>query len=217
MARKFNISIDEFYHIYNRGASKATIFKNDDDKRRFKKLLFVCNNTESIVFRDIQNIALDKIERGETLVNIGGYCLMDNHFHLLVREKIENGTSIFIQKLLTSYSKYFNKKYKRTGTLFEGPFKATHIDTDEYLKYLFAYIHLNPIKIIDPEWRENGIADHKEAKKYLAKYSHSSYLDYMGADRVENIILNRFAFPDYFSQFKKFDQFIDEWLSFKTT
>lgn len=214
MTRKFNISIGEFYHIYNRGNSKSNIFRDKADIGRFQKLLFVSNNTNPVVFKEIQSLALDKIKRGEALVDIGVYCLMGNHFHLLVREKIENGTSIFMQKLLTSYSKYFNKKYGRIGTLFEGPFKATHADTDEYLKYLFAYIHLNPIKIIDPEWKENGIADYEEAKNYLARYSYSSYLDYMGTNRIENSILNKPVFPDYFSNFKEFSKFIDEWLSF---
>ena len=91
---------------------------------------------------------MDEIDRGETLVDIGIYCLVPNHFHLLIKEKTENGISEFVKKVATGYSMYFNKKYERTGSLFEGPFKAKRIDTDEYLKYIFSYIHLNRKQII---------------------------------------------------------------------
>ena len=91
---------------------------------------------------------------------------MPNHFHILVKEKIENGISKFMGKLTTGYSMYFNKRYDRTGSLFQGVFKSVHADSDEYLKYLFAYIHLNPIKLINPEWKENGIKDKNRANAF---------------------------------------------------
>ncbi|MEK7521732.1 MAG: transposase [Patescibacteria group bacterium] len=215
MERKFDFSIGEFYHIYNRGNNKSNIFLSDIDRKRFQKLLFVCNSTKPVVFKTIQGLPLDKIEKGEEIVSIGVYCLMPNHFHLLLREKTEGGISLFVGKLLTAYSMYFNKKNERTGKLFEGPFKATHADSDEYLKYLFSYIHLNPVKIIDPKWKENGITDHKRAQQYLANYSYSSYLDYAGIVREENLILDKTAFPEYFESIKEFSQTINEWLSFK--
>lgn len=216
MDRKFNFSVGEFYHVYSRGNNKSKIFLSENDWRRFQKLLYVCNGTQSVVFKTIQSLTLDKIERGDSLVDIGAYCLMPNHFHLLLREKTEGGISLFVQKLLTAYSKYFNKKNERTGKLFEGAFKATHADTDEYLRYLFSYIHLNPVKIIDPQWKENGILDRDAAKQYLQGYSYSSYLDYMGTERPEGKIVNRNEFPDYFEQPKEFREFIDGWLSFNS-
>ncbi len=183
-------------------------------------LLYVCNSTKAV---DINThfqgrkslLELFGTERDDTLVEIGLYCLMPNHFHILVREKVEGGLSKFMGKLATAYSMYFNKKNNRTGTLFEGRFKAKHANADEYLKYLFAYIHLNPVKIIDPEWKENGIGDRDGAKKYLAEYSYSSYLDYMGTKRIEGKIINKSAFPEYFTDNKDFEQYINEWLSFK--
>lgn len=215
MSRNFSFSVGEFYHLYNRGTDKRLVFLNDTDRIRFIKLLYLCNSRKNFVFRDIPIGSTYGYERGETLVDVGAYCLMPNHFHFLIREKVEGGASLFMQKLSTAYSAYFNKKHKRTGSLFEGRFKATHADSDEYLKYLFSYIHLNPVKIIDPKWKENGIIDREKAKQYLTNYPYSSYLDYMGKERAEGKILERSSFPEYFEDIKEFSQTIDEWLSFK--
>lgn len=215
MSRKFHFSIGEYYHIYNRGTDKRTIFLDEEDHQRFIKLLYLCNSQRNIVFRDISENGEYEHERENTLVDIGSYCLMPNHFHILIREKVEDGTSLFMQKLSTAYTMYFNTKNKRTGGLFEGNFRATHVDTDEYLKYLFAYIHLNPVKMIDPEWKEKGITDRAVAKDYLSKYQYSSYFEYIGTSRREWKILNRVAFPEYFSDQRQFDDFIDEWLMYK--
>lgn len=216
MNRKFDFSIGEYYHIYNRGTDKRTIFLDDEDSQRFLKLLYLCNSQKNIVFRDISINDAYEYERADTLVDVGAYCLMLNHFHILVREKIENGSSLFMQKLLTAYTMYFNTKYKRTGGLYEGTFRATHANNDEYLKYLFAYIHLNPVKIIDPLWKDNGISDRTAAKEYLSKYTYSSYPEYLGILRKEWKILNRVAFPEYFADQRAFGDFVGEWLIFKT-
>lgn len=213
--RNFDFSIGEFYHIYNRGTDKRIIFLDDYDKQRFIRLLYLCNSEKNIVFREVIVEESYRYDRGNTIVNMGAYCLMPNHFHLLMHEKIEGGISLFMLKLLTAYSTYFNKKYKRTGGLFEGKFKAMHADADEYLKYLFSYIHLNPIKIIDPKWKENGITDRAEARRYLKLYTQSSYLDYLGNKRIENAVLNIGAFPEYFASFKEFEQCVEEWLTYK--
>ena len=217
MQRKIDFSVGEYYHVYSRGTDKRTIFLEQKDYQRFKVLLYICNNIDPVdmckYFQGGSTLTgLFKTKRGETLVDIGVYCLMPNHFHVLIKEKIEGGITKFLMKLLTAYSMYFNKKNSRTGTLFESKFKAKHIDSDEYLKYLFAYIHLNPIKLVDPKWKENGINDRENAKKYLAEYAFSSYLDYQNIERLETKIINREAFPEYFTPKEDFNVFIDEWL-----
>ncbi|MSU45328.1 MAG: hypothetical protein EXS47_01735 [Candidatus Zambryskibacteria bacterium] len=213
--RKFNFSIGEFYHIYSRGTDRRSIFLESEDWERFRKLLFLCNSSKGIVFSRVPAGKAYIHNRGETLVDIGAFCFMANHFHLLLHEKIENGVSFFMLKLLTAYSGYFNKRHGRTGGLFEGKFKAVHADTDEYLKYLFSYIHLNPIKHIYPDWKKVGIENIEKAKEYLLGYSYSSYFEYIGLEREEAKILNKEAFPEYFLDFKEFDQFVNEWLAFK--
>lgn len=219
MLRKFNFSTGEYYHIYNRGTDKRLIFLAQHDYKRFEALLYACNSSNPVNiglhFKQGRSfIELFEIERGETLVDIVAYCLMPNHFHLVVREKSEGGVAKFVSKLLTGYSMYFNKKNKRTGALFESRFKAKHADTDEYLKYLFAYIHLNPIKLIEPEWKESGIQDRVAAQEYLKSYEYSSYVDYQGSPRLQSKITNREAGPQYFDTTKDFDDFVNDWLSF---
>lgn len=214
MERKFKFALNEYYHIFNRGNNKTNIFLSDSDRKRFQRLLYFCNSDQPVITKTIQGRTLDKIKRVNRLVDIGAYCLMPNHFHLLLKGRTENGISIFMQKLSTAYSMYFNKRNDRTGGLFEGKFKATHADSDEYLKYLFAYIHLNPVKMVDPEWRENGVFDCEVARKHLEKYSYSSYLDYTGMKRDEGAIVDMSAFPEYFADFKEFDEFINEWLNY---
>jgi putative transposase len=216
MDRKFEFSIGEFYHVYNRGNDKRSIFTNDADYLRFIKLLFLANNTDPMVMREIPiGRSYVEVKRGETLTAIGAYCLMPNHFHLLLQEKIEGGISSFLKKLCTSHSAYFNKKYSRTGTLFEGRFKAQHADTDEYLKYLFSYIHLNPVKLIDKDWKDAGIKDLDKARAHLANYKHSSYQDYVGAPRAESVILDPTAFPEYFETRKDLETHINDWLNYQ--
>lgn len=217
MSRKITFSLGENYHIYNRGNDKRITFQNKADYDRFIALLYLCNSVKNIKLSDYPNVKLEKlldIKKEETIVDIGAYCLMPNHFHLLIHEKIENGISKFMQKLLTAYTMYFNKKNERTGPLFSGMFKATRTNEDEYLKYLFSYIHLNPIKFIEPLWKEIGIKDKKRANMFLESYNYSSFLDFTEKQRKENVILDKKHFPEYFENFKEFKNFIENWLAF---
>ena len=223
MARAFSFSPDGYYHIYNRGVEKRTIFTDKNDYNRFVALLYLCNGEVPVVLGRLsfEEKSLNKIvsmNRGETLVDIGAWCLMPNHFHLLLHEKKEGGISAFMQKLQTAYTMYFNAKYKRTGALFEGRFRARVVNKEQYLEYLFAYIHLNPVKLIDPSWKEEGIADPVRAKNFLSTYAFSSYLDFFGTNRSEGHILERNqggAFSEYFKTPKDFTEFLDNWLSYE--
>ena len=181
------------------------------------RVLYLANGHKPFIFRLVQGLPLDKIDVGEKKVAIIAYVLMPNHFHLLVKEITAGGTSDFMEKLLTGYAMYFNKKYERVGPLFQGTFKAEHADRDEYLKYLFAYIHLNPVKFIEPRWKERGIHDKRRAEQYLKQYRYSSYLDYIGFERGEHIILAKDEAPDYFANTYEFKDFIDDWLMFQNS
>ena len=222
MNRKISFAVNEFYHVYNRGVEKRVIFQDEYDYKRFVFLLNVANSDKPLDIRslkkdnDNQGLTFVKNE-GQPLVDIGAWCLMPNHFHLLIREKIDGGLSLFLQKLLTAYSMYFNRKYNRKGSLFEGRFQAEHLNTDNYLKYIYSYIHLNPVKILDPLWKDNGIKDLSEIKEFLREYKYSSYLDYVGLKRKEDIILNIESFPEYFTDKNKFESNLYDWLIFDPT
>lgn len=215
MERKFSFTEEEFYHVYNRGTDKRVIFFDKTDYIYFQKLLFICNSKNRIILRDLpKGQDVYSVERDGTLVDIGSYCLMPNHFHLLLYEKQEDAISLFMQKIATAYAMYFNKRHKRSGALFEGCFKAIHVDTDEYLQYLFAYIHLNPIKILQPDWKERGIKNLEESRSFLNSYRYSSHVEYLDHNRKEASIIEKSNFPEYFSSPHDFEFFMDEWLTF---
>ncbi|MEK7208022.1 MAG: transposase [Patescibacteria group bacterium] len=213
MQRNYAFAVGEYYHLYNRGVEKRKLFLDGKCRDRFVSLLHLCNGARSLVFKEIQGLPLDTIDVGERLVAIGAYCLMPNHIHLLVREIKKGGISRFMGKLLTAYSMYFNKRYERRGRLFENNFKARHAHFDQYLKYLYAYIHLNPVKLVEPSWRTKGIQNPARAKRFLSAYAPSSYLDYQRVKRPENIILDRRHFPEYFQQPLQFEHFLNDWLT----
>ena len=218
----------EYYHIYNRGNSKQDIFIDDQDRNRFVKLLYLCNSVRNIEFtRDVvdKKIEAFDFDRGDSIISIGAWALMPNHFHLYITpSRVErrgplrdekNPISLFMNKLSTGYSMYFNKKNKRTGKLFEGAFKSVLVKNDEHAKYNFSYIHLNPVKLIDPIWKEKGIKDIQKTLNFLSKYRWSSYNDYRGIKRPESKIICPKDFHVYFSDNKVSDEEIFEWLNYK--
>ena len=213
----------ELYHIYNRGTEKRPTFMNDADRNRFIELLFFCNSMKAVRLDDLhKNFSqgstlrglFESFDRDDTLVDLVAYCLMPNHFHLLLREKEEGGIAKYMQKLSNGYTGYFNKKYSRTGALFGGKYKIKHVDTDRYLKYLVSYIHLNPVKLIEPKWKEVGIQQRAKAQTFLSRYQYSSFLDYCGAERPEKQLLSMDILSRYYdmSAPKDFKESVEEWL-----
>lgn len=204
--RKQSFSLNEFYHLYNRGTEKRMIFLDEQDYQHFLFLMYVCNTEKSIELRKIG----ENFDRGETLINVGAYCLMPNHFHILVQEKTEGGISKYMLKLMTSYSMYFNKKYERTGKLYEGVFKSTHASNNNYLKYLYAYIHLNPAKLIDKNWKENRKLNKSRILEYVFSYRYSSLKEYLN---LKFKIINSIPFPNYFKKPNDHKEELLEWIS----
>ncbi len=210
--RKFHFSNSEFYHVYNRGNSKQIIFLDDYDKIRFTQLLVVMNKEAR---QNLSDLSPDSvyIKNNDPLVAIGAYVIMDNHFHILLKQLKDGGVIKYIQKVSTAYVGYFNKKYKRTGALFEGKFKAKHANTDIYLNYLYAYIHFNPAKMVDKEWKRNIVSKkNKNAINFIKMYPFSSFHDYCGIQREESSVLSRSEFPLYFKSSKDFIESLIRWL-----
>lgn len=115
------------------------------------------------------------------LVRIMAYCVMGNHYHLLVEEIQEGGITKFMHKLGVGYVKYFNSKHDRVGSLFQDKFKNVIVDNERYLQYLLVYINvLNPAQYIEPNWKEEGIQSIENVLEYAESYLWSTHLEYVG-------------------------------------
>lgn len=159
-----------FYHIYNRGVEKRQIFANEKDYQRFLQTLYYYQFSGPKPKFSQRNhfkiTSVQKFNQNQKIVDVSCYCLMPNHFHILVRQVKEDGIKEFMQKVINSYTKYFNTKYKRVGPLLQGTFKALPIETDVQLIHVSRYIHLNPLV--------------SSLTENLESYPYSSYLDYLG-------------------------------------
>lgn len=139
-----NFSTNEYYHVYNRGNNKRNIFLDNLDFKRFIDSIIQFNSEEPIGSIH-QNSFRDESLRSSTpkLVEIICYCLNPNHFHLLLRQLADNGISKFMHRVGTGYTNKFNLKYNGSGSLFQGRYKAIHVNSNEYLLHLSSYINLN--------------------------------------------------------------------------
>lgn len=203
MYRKTPFTENEYYHIYDRGVEKRKIFLNTKDYNRFVALLYIMNQDASFRMdnflqnnqNNLHNIFAE--EKEKTLVSILSYCLMPNHFHLILYEHTEGGISKFMGKLLTAYSMYFNTKYERSGPLLTRPFRSEHISNESQYMYIFSYVHLNPLSIIDKTWKEGGVKNRKETREFIEKYQFSSYQDFLENNRQESSIIDFSFIPEY--------------------
>lgn len=203
---------DQIYHIYNRGVEKRDIFTVDNDRRRFISYLYFFNDanaTDNI--RRLCDIRLETNDNREKLVEIIAFVLMDNHFHLLIKPAVENGVSVFMQKLGIGYTKYFNIKYKRVGPLFQGKYKFVQIETDEQLSYIPHYIHLNPVELIEPGWKEKTITNPEKAFNFAKDYYWSSLADYLGDNRFFNII-DKEILSEELGGSQEYEKDVNDWL-----
>lgn len=188
---------NEFYHIVQRGVEGRKIFLDEEDHFRFINSLLVFNDTKPAPWanrafweqRGPSSLMDYKPEK--PLIEIHTFSLMGNHFHILVRQLIEKGTTTLMRKL-GGYPYYFNKKYDRVGPLFQGRFKAIRIKTEAQLRNTFVYIHVNPIETIEPGWKEKGIKNPQKALQVLEKYKWSSYPDYIGTKNFPTVINKKF-------------------------
>ncbi len=185
--RKVVFAEDNFYHIYCRGTEKRKIFNSDYDRIRFIHAFYVCNNFLTIP----QRFDLIKLEPFEDLVptepniEVAAGCLMDNHYHFVVKPNAKEGISKVFQRLGTSYTMYFNKINERAGRLFETPFQAKHIDRQNYANYITQYIHLNPANLNQARPGSNG----DNLLKKIESYEWSTLPDYLGRKSRLSILL----------------------------
>lgn len=141
-----NFERDGVYHIFNRGVDKRLIFLDEQDYQLFLYYLYIYLTPLEKVLRRYHGLPLRLFNKNVAKeLDLLSYVLMPNHFHLILRQKMDGGISQFMKQLSNAYTQYFNHKYKRAGSLFEGAFKAVRIPTDELLVHTSRYIHLNPV------------------------------------------------------------------------
>lgn len=209
--RKIDFANNNYYHIYNRGVDKRIIFESNSDFRRFLEYLQFFNTTKKVQLADIRKTNLEDSPQ-EKLVDILVYCLMPNHFHLLLKQRISGGISTFMKKIGTGYSMYFNISRNRTGSLFQGPYKAKAVANDNYLTHLSRYIHLNPIELVETSWKEKGIKNKNKSFPFIEKYPWSSYAIYLAGGNHK--IVNRNILHELFSP-DNYKEFVQNWATEK--
>lgn len=195
----------EIYHLYNRGVDRRTVFTKKREYQRAVDILAYYRFT-NLPMRYSQLLSLPQIAQEATWqrirknptfeVQILAYCLMPNHFHLVLKQTQEGGISRFMANISNSYTKYFNTKYRRVGSLFQGPFKAVYVETEEQLLHLTRYVHLNPVT-----------AKHIEID-HLESYPWSSFPEYMGNTQTK--ICNTAWIRSHFSTSEKYRTFVSD-------
>lgn len=154
---------DGYYHIYNRGANRDVIFKDIQDYRVFLTYLktYLLPKDEVKLRALISSPSISEQEKEiyknllrlhnfHNQVKLLAYCLMPNHFHLLVRQQSKTAIEHFMRALITRYVLYFNKRQNKVGPLFQGKYKAVLVESEQQLLYVSKYIHRNPLKLANP-------------------------------------------------------------------
>ncbi|OGM93322.1 hypothetical protein A2333_02370 [Candidatus Wolfebacteria bacterium RIFOXYB2_FULL_49_7] len=212
----------DLYHALTRGVDKREIFKDKFDYLRFIHDLYEFNDVESVgtshrIFEKAKqtsgegHIVIDERHSRELLVHIHAFCLMPNHYHLLLSPAIEGGIPKFMKKLNMGYSRYFNERYERKGTLFEGKYKSILVTAHAHFVHLPYYIHLNPLDMFDYGWRERAVHNHADAMKYLEGYRWSSHLDYMGKKNFPSVTQRGFLL-EFFGGREGYAQALGQWV-----
>lgn len=170
----------EYYHIYNRGCNKEDIFY------------------KSTNYSYLMGLMEKRLEpfQASTIA----FCLMPNHYHFLLRQDSDISISNFIQSVFNSYTKAFNKMFGRSGTLFEGPYKAIHIDNHNYLIHLCRYIHLNPLdaRLVD----------------FLQNWKYSNYLEWIG--QRKSLLIDLEFVKNNFGNPEEYIKFVSDYIPTKT-
>lgn len=206
----------DIYHVVNRGFSKSEIFLERNDYLRFIRELHRFNNKEGALKNLPALKYFNNPLKQNKMIELLKWVLMPNHYHLLVCEIIDGGAVEFVKRLGNGYTKYFNIKYKRSGYLFQNSAKIINaVDLPHFL-HLPHYIDSNPLKLIEPRWKE-GIINKTETEliEFLKSYEFSSYYDYSKTSRNFSQIINREKFYELFD-YKNGEEYqsnFQEWLS----
>jgi len=204
----------DFFHVLNRGVDRRKVFLSNADYARFIHDVWEFNNEENVLSNTRRRVSLMVDVGRRPLVKIHFFCLMPNHYHLLVSpvdDDMEN-LSLFMKKLNGGYAKYFNEKYApRSGALWQGKYKSVLIESDRHFLYIPYYIHFNALDLFAPEWRKQCVASPKKAEEFLRNYRWSSHLDYLGEKNFPSVTDRKF-FLEYFGGEKGYARSVSKML-----
>lgn len=211
------------YHLVNRAIEGQMLFREIADYFRFMFCLYELNDKNLVKMRDrIEERKARKKYTGLTrasrkpLVEILAVCLMPNHYHLIVRQIVDNGISEFMRKLGDSYVGYFNEKHKRKGrgSIFQGHFKAVYIKTIRQFISTICYVFTNPVELIEKDWKEVGAKNSQKAINFLESYKWSNYLDCIGKKNFSSVTNRKFIF-EVFGGAENLKRAVENWILYK--
>ena len=224
--RKEKFTNDEIYHVILRGLDDSLIFKDINDYYRGIFSIYEFDNAKPIEIRKRRQARKKEkkkengspssaiIDKRDRFVDILCFCFMPNHIHLLAKQLKDEGITKFMRKVGTGYAKYFNSKYKRKGYVFQNRFRSVPIEDDNQLRIIFNYIHANPISLIEPGWKENGIKKLKEAAKFSREYKWSSYKDYIGENNFPSVTERNFL-SEFLGGIEGCNLSLKNWIEYK--
>jgi putative transposase len=216
--RNLEFITGEFYHIYNRGTDKRDLFLDDADNERFLESLHLFNDRyygspKTMMQRTLALSMSDRFDfEREHFVEICAYTLIPNHFHLFVRQGMDGGISRLMQKLEMGFSKYFNRRHDRSGTLYESPFKAVHVSNRAHFFQLPVYVHLNILDLFNFSWRSGLVDDWDKALKLMSMYKWSSHNAFMGDGQYLPIV-SQGTIDGFYNSPEEYEEHLRGWSS----
>jgi len=226
--RKIPFVIGTIYHVYNRGVAKCFICQGEADNWRFLQGLCLFNDKTvssnvlwqldkkrgRLTLNVLKEYIVSHEQERESLVRILAYCIMPNHFHLLLQEIVEGGISAFMHKFGVGYTGYFNKKHGRVGSLFQGTFKSIPVGNEQYLQYLLVYINvLNPGQLVEPNLKEEGIQNIEGVLSFAENYAWSTHQEYLQKRR--SLIVDKGLLGEMFPHVNGYRSFVRQVLEDK--
>ena len=230
--RKEQFETGKIYHVVLRGIDDNRLYKDTDDYYRgiFSIYEFNTINPVEILkrrrdrarmkahFKKIERLGGDptsaQTDLRDRFVETLAFCLMPNHVHLLLRQLKDGGIIKFMKKFGGGYARYFNLKYGRNGYVFQNRFLSVFIKTDEQLTIVFAYIHVNSISLIEPQWKERGIRNFKKVMKFAKGYKWSSLSDYLGKSNFPSVTDREFILETMGGE-KACEKFVEDYIEYR--
>lgn len=231
--RQTQLCNNEIYHVIVRRIEGNLLFVDTDDYFRGIFSLYEFNDARPVEIKKRREdrkqgkqegdpVSFSDNDNREKLVEILAFCLMPNHLHLLLKQIADNGITKFMNKFGAGYPAYFRRKHTETGSpspvnkgyFFQGRFVSVHMENDTQLKTVFAYIHTNPISLVEAGWKERKVNDFQKASEFIKNYKWSSYGDYLGIKNFPSLI-NKDLMLKIMGGQKECESFADDWINFK--